>query len=204
MAGALVTGAGRGMGLEIARRLIGRGYEVAVTDVDEANTFSAAEQLGQRAWSLPLTSRTRGRPRRRPAGGERRATDVCEQRRHPGDRPRREQDVDVYRRLIGVIPGHGQRHAGGHRPDAKRRTRAHHQPDLARRLAAATGSSLLASKHARRLQPRDGRRSAARRAGGIQIRASPDGIWTPMTSDKLDDPNDAFLLGRDADARAGR
>ena len=42
------------MGLEIARRLVGRGYEVAVTDVDEANTASAAEQLGDRAWGLPL------------------------------------------------------------------------------------------------------------------------------------------------------
>src|SRR3954454_15568603 len=54
MAGALVTGAGRGMGLEIARRLTGRGYEVAVSDIDEANTASAAEQLGDRAWPLPL------------------------------------------------------------------------------------------------------------------------------------------------------
>src|SRR4051812_28421134 len=54
MPGALVTGAGRGMGLEIARRLVGRGYEVAVTDVDQANAASAAEQLGDRAWALPL------------------------------------------------------------------------------------------------------------------------------------------------------
>src|SRR5215203_1363232 len=52
--GALVTGAGRGMGLEIARRLVGRGYEVAVTDVDQALTSSAAEQLGDRAWPLRL------------------------------------------------------------------------------------------------------------------------------------------------------
>ena len=42
------------MGLEIARRLAGRGYEVAVTDVDEATTSSAAEQLGDRAWPLVL------------------------------------------------------------------------------------------------------------------------------------------------------
>src|SRR5262245_25134972 len=42
------------MGLEIARRLVGRGYEVAVTDVDETNTAAAAEQLGDRAWALRL------------------------------------------------------------------------------------------------------------------------------------------------------
>ena len=42
------------MGLEIARRLVGRGYEVAVTDVDEATTAAAAEQLGERAWGPPL------------------------------------------------------------------------------------------------------------------------------------------------------
>jgi NAD(P)-dependent dehydrogenase (short-subunit alcohol dehydrogenase family) len=53
MPSALVTGAGRGLGLEIARRLIGRGYDVALTDVDEGNVAAAAEQLGERAWSLP-------------------------------------------------------------------------------------------------------------------------------------------------------
>jgi NAD(P)-dependent dehydrogenase (short-subunit alcohol dehydrogenase family) len=34
--GALVTGAGRGLGFEIARELAGRGYAVHVTDVDDA------------------------------------------------------------------------------------------------------------------------------------------------------------------------
>jgi NAD(P)-dependent dehydrogenase (short-subunit alcohol dehydrogenase family) len=54
MPGALVTGAGRGIGLEIARRLVARGYEVAVADVDSANTKAAAHELGDRAWPLPL------------------------------------------------------------------------------------------------------------------------------------------------------
>src|SRR5262249_46661938 len=51
---ALVTRAGRGIGLAIARRLIGRGHEVAVADVVEANAVAAADQLGERAWALPL------------------------------------------------------------------------------------------------------------------------------------------------------
>src|SRR5215208_2389767 len=54
MPGALVTGAGRGLGLEIARRLAVRDYEVAVADLDEAEAISAARQLGDRAWALPL------------------------------------------------------------------------------------------------------------------------------------------------------
>ena len=55
------------MGLEIARRLVGRGYEVAVTDVDEQTTAGAAEELGERAWSLPLdvTDRMPAGPRPR-------------------------------------------------------------------------------------------------------------------------------------------
>src|SRR4051812_7813805 len=54
MPGALVTGAGRGIGLEIARRLVGRGYDVAIADVLEANATTAAAELGDRAWALPL------------------------------------------------------------------------------------------------------------------------------------------------------
>ena len=54
MPGALVTGAGRGLGREIARRLMERDYEVAIADVDEAEANSAARQLGDRAWALPL------------------------------------------------------------------------------------------------------------------------------------------------------
>src|SRR5690349_10696431 len=57
MPGALVTGARGGMGLEIARRLVARGYEVAVTDVDEAGTTAAATELGDRAWPLVLDVR---------------------------------------------------------------------------------------------------------------------------------------------------
>ena len=47
MAGiAVVTGAGRGFGLEIARRLAGRGYEVLCTDIDEQSAASTAERVG--------------------------------------------------------------------------------------------------------------------------------------------------------------
>jgi NAD(P)-dependent dehydrogenase (short-subunit alcohol dehydrogenase family) len=48
---AVVTGAARGFGLEIARRLIDRGYEVVLTDLDEA-VHAVADGLGPRAHGL--------------------------------------------------------------------------------------------------------------------------------------------------------
>ena len=48
-AGAVVTGAGRGLGKEIARLLVGRGHLVLVTDVDEASAVATAAELGERA-----------------------------------------------------------------------------------------------------------------------------------------------------------
>lgn len=46
---AVVTGAARGFGLEIARRLVDRGHQVVLCDVDEAEVKAAAESLGPRA-----------------------------------------------------------------------------------------------------------------------------------------------------------
>jgi NAD(P)-dependent dehydrogenase (short-subunit alcohol dehydrogenase family) len=54
---AVVTGAGRGFGREIARLLIMRGYAVLVTDVDARAAEEAAEALGHRAWAMPLDVR---------------------------------------------------------------------------------------------------------------------------------------------------
>lgn len=44
---ALVTGAGRGLGLEIARHLAGRGARVLVADIDESAAREAAEQISR-------------------------------------------------------------------------------------------------------------------------------------------------------------
>ena len=51
---AVVTGAARGLGFEIARRLAERGYSVNVADVDEAGAHAAAEKLGGAAWGSAL------------------------------------------------------------------------------------------------------------------------------------------------------
>jgi len=42
---AVVTGAGRGFGREIARRLVGRGYTVLATDVDGEAAASASTSV---------------------------------------------------------------------------------------------------------------------------------------------------------------
>ena len=199
MPGALVTGAGRGMGLEIARRLVGRGYEVAVADIDEANTASSAEQLGGRAWPLPLdvTDSEAVRSAARQVVERSGSLDVWVNNAgilitglgH-------DQDVDVYRRLVevnylgtvnGTLAAIERMRSGG-------RGRIINLISLAG-LAAATGIvGYSASKHAAiafslgiaaDLQ-RDG-------LGGIEISCvCPDGVWTPMINDKLDDPNDAL------------
>jgi len=49
---ALVTGAGRGIGLAIARELAGWGASVMIADIDEAAAREAADSLGNKARSL--------------------------------------------------------------------------------------------------------------------------------------------------------
>jgi NAD(P)-dependent dehydrogenase (short-subunit alcohol dehydrogenase family) len=49
---AVVTGAGRGFGREIARRLAGRGYAVLCTDIDGPSAERTAEEIGNGAWSM--------------------------------------------------------------------------------------------------------------------------------------------------------
>src|SRR3954452_15234717 len=49
---AVVTGAARGMGRETARRLAARGYQVLVTDLNEAGARETAELIGNGAWAM--------------------------------------------------------------------------------------------------------------------------------------------------------
>ncbi len=49
---AVVTGAGRGFGREIARRLSARGYAVLATDIDDAAARSTADEIGGAAWAM--------------------------------------------------------------------------------------------------------------------------------------------------------
>jgi NAD(P)-dependent dehydrogenase (short-subunit alcohol dehydrogenase family) len=199
MAGALVTGAGRGMGLEIARRLVGRGYEVAVTDIDEANTASAAEQLGERAWALPLDVTDSDAIHAAAGQVVERSGSLDVWVNNAGiliTGLGHQQDVDVYRRLVevnylGTVNG---TLAAIDRMRGARRGHIINLISLAA-LAAATGIvGYSASKHAA-IAFSLGMAADLKRDGLDAIRIScvcPDGVWTPMINDKLDDPNDAL------------
>jgi NAD(P)-dependent dehydrogenase (short-subunit alcohol dehydrogenase family) len=54
---AVVTGAGRGIGREIARRLAERGYSVLVGDLNLEAAEETAAMLGDRAWAMELDVR---------------------------------------------------------------------------------------------------------------------------------------------------
>jgi NAD(P)-dependent dehydrogenase (short-subunit alcohol dehydrogenase family) len=54
---AIVTGAGRGIGRELARQLAGRGYAVLVTDVVADAAEATAADLGAPAWGMALDVR---------------------------------------------------------------------------------------------------------------------------------------------------
>src|SRR5688500_1068467 len=72
MATAVVTGAGRGIGREVAIRLAGRGYDVLVTDVDEEGAQSTAAAIGDRAWAMRQDARD--------PDGHRRAAEAARER----------------------------------------------------------------------------------------------------------------------------
>jgi NAD(P)-dependent dehydrogenase (short-subunit alcohol dehydrogenase family) len=54
---AVVTGAGRGIGREIARLLVARGYGVVVTDIDLASAEETAALLGEQTWPMEVDVR---------------------------------------------------------------------------------------------------------------------------------------------------
>ena len=201
MGAAVVTGAGRGLGLEIARALSalpGRGLTVNVTDVDAEAAERAAAELGNGAWGSALDVRD---------------PEAC--RRVASEAALRAGGLDVWVNNAGVLTtGYVWDH-----DEALRRTlfddnalgtingtlaalelmrpadRGHliNVISLAG-LGAPPGEALYAAtKHAAMAFTlgtfADLRRSGAR---GLRISAvCPDGIWTPMLHDKLEDPDAA-------------
>ncbi len=187
------------MGLEIARRLVGRGYDVATTDVDEATASAAAEQLGERAWSLPLDVADTEACRDAAGRVVDRSGSLDVWVNNAGillTGLAFEQEVDVLRRMlevnaVGTING---TLAAIERMRPSGRGHIINVISLAG-LAAATGIvGYSASKHAA-IAFSLGTAADLRRAGltGIHISCvCPDGVWTPMINDKLEDPNDAL------------
>jgi NAD(P)-dependent dehydrogenase (short-subunit alcohol dehydrogenase family) len=197
--GALVTGAGGGLGLEISRRLAARGLSVHLTDIDADKAARAAEDIGSGAWASRLDVRD---------------ADDC--RRAAQETVTRAGSLEVWVNNAGILPtGHVWDH-----PEPLRRltfevntlgtingtlaalsvmreaNRGHiiNVVSLAG-LVAAPGEALYsATKHAA-LAFSIGALADLRRAGVSSVHVSalcPDGIWTPMLHEKVRDPEAAL------------
>lgn len=196
--GAVVTGAGGGLGLAIARRLAARGYTVGVTDVDEQAAMTAAAQIGAGAWGAALDVRDlqacrRAAERAIEAGGSLEVwvnnagillTGVVY-----------EQEQEIHRAMLEVnaVGTFNGTLAAIEKMRAADRGHLINIVSLAGLVAAPGVASYAASKHAA-MAFTLGTLSDLRRMGNTTINVSavcPDGIWSPMIMDKVDDVHDA-------------
>ena len=194
-ASALVTGGARGLGLEICKMLAARGYTVHVTDLDAEAADQAATQIGHEAFASALD--VRDNEACRAAAGEtvKRTGSLDVWVNNAGvlvTGPAWEQDPSTRQLMIevnaiGTINGtlaalEQMRSAGrGHVVNII---------SLAGLVAAPGEAVYGASKHAA-IGFSIATLTDMRLAGitGIDISCvCPDGIWTPMLHDKLDDP----------------
>jgi NAD(P)-dependent dehydrogenase (short-subunit alcohol dehydrogenase family) len=195
---ALVTGAGGGLGLAIARMLAGRGFEVAVTDVDGDAASRAAEAIGSRSWShaLDVTDAAACDVAARLVAERSGSLDVWVNNAGiliPG--PVHEQPAAAHRAMldvnaVGTING-TLAALGVMRPAG--RGHVINVVSLAGLVAAPGEVVYAASKHAA-LAFSIGTLTDLRGAGIRDIDVSaicPDGIWSPMLEDKLEDPGAA-------------
>ncbi len=198
-AGALVTGAGGGLGAEIAGLLVSRGYTVHVTDLDPAAAEATAARWGERAFASPLDVRDDAAVRAAATRTVERTGRLDVWVNNAGalvTGPAWTQSADQRRLMVEVnslglmngtlaaleaMRGHG----GGHVVNVV---------SLAG-LVAVPGEAVYAgSKHAA-LAFSLGTAADLRLAGVRDIDIScvcPDGIWTPMLHDKLNDPQAAL------------
>jgi NAD(P)-dependent dehydrogenase (short-subunit alcohol dehydrogenase family) len=199
MGGAVVTGAARGLGLEIARRLAARGLAVNVADVDADTAERAAEEIGAGAWSTALDVRDAEACRTVARETAERAGSLDVWVNNAGiliNGIAHEQEIEVHRRMLEVnaVGTYSGTLAAIERMREAGRGHIINVISLAG-LAAGPGIvGYSASKHAA-IAFSLGTAADLRRTGlgGIVISCvCPDGVWTPMISDKLDDPDDAL------------
>jgi len=196
MPAAVVTGAGSGLGRAIARELAGRGFQVEVTDVDpeaaarvaaeigagasdldvrdEAACRAIAEEVTARSGSLDLWVNNAGVLWTGPSWTQDEAT------------RRTMIDVNTLGTMNGTIAALGPMIAAG-------RGQVINVISLAGIVAAPGEVNYSASKHAA-ISFTLGTLFDLRQSGveGVELSAvCPDGIWTPMLADKLDDPDAA-------------
>lgn len=190
---AVVTGAGSGLGRAIAVELIDRAYRVHVTDVDAGAADRVAAELGEAARGTALDVRDEAACRGL-ADSIARTGSLDLWVNNAGvffSGPPWEQSADVRQRMLdvnvtglmnGTIAALGPMRQAG-------RGQIVNIASLAAIVAAPGEVAYSASKHAA-IAFTLGTLFDLRRAGvkGIDVSAvCPDGIWTPMLEDKLDD-----------------
>jgi NAD(P)-dependent dehydrogenase (short-subunit alcohol dehydrogenase family) len=194
---AVVTGAGSGLGRAIAVELAGRGYRVHATDVDVEAAVRTATEIHGDARSSALDVRDEGACRTLADSVAREGSlDLWVNNAgvfFPG--PPWEQgselqqlmfDVNATGLINGTLAALAPMIAAGH-------GHVVNVVSLAGIVAAPGEVTYSASKHAA-MAFTLGTLYDLRRAGirGIEVSAvCPDGIWTPMLEDKLDDPDSA-------------
>ena len=191
----MVTGAGRGIGFEIARRLSARGLAVNVTDVDEGAAAEAAARIEGGSWASALDVTDAEGCRRIAAEAEGRGGLAVWVNNAgillPG--VAYEQGPAVHRAMLEVN-ALGTFNGTLAALEPMRRAGSGHVINLislAGLVAAPGEAGYAASKHAA-LGFTLGTLYDLRRSGviGIQLSAvCPDGVWSPMLDDKLDDPD---------------
>ena len=196
--GALVTGAARGLGLEIARRLVARGHLVHVTDLDGELAARAAKELGPRAFASALDVRSFPACRAAASRTRRRAGSLEVWVNNAGvlvTGPAWEQDERT-RALMLDVNATGTINGTLAALEPMRARGLGHVVNVVSLagLVAAPGEAVYsASKHAA-IGFSLATLTDLRLAGihGIEISClCPDGIWTPMLQDKLEDPSAA-------------
>jgi len=198
MPAALITGAGRGLGFELATMLARRGFTVHVTDIDADAAEAAAGRIGAGAYSSALDVRDEAACRAAAAATVEQSGGIDVWVNNAGMLTTGlawEQSAEIRRAMLeinglGTINGT----VAALEPMMKA-GRGHiiNVISLAGLVAAPGEVAYAAGKHAA-MAFTIGTLFDLRRAGvkGIDLSAvCPDGIFTPMLEDKLDDPDAA-------------
>jgi NAD(P)-dependent dehydrogenase (short-subunit alcohol dehydrogenase family) len=194
---AVVTGAGSGLGRAIAAELIARGYRVHLTDVDAGAADRAAAELGSEARGSALDVRDAAACHGLADSiGRNGSLDLWVNNagvffsgppwEQSAETRQAMLDVNVTGLMNGTVAALGPMRTAG-------RGHVVNVVSLAGIVAAPGEVAYSASKHAA-MAFTLGTLFDLRRSGHKRIELSavcPDGIWTPMLEDKLDDPDAA-------------
>lgn len=192
--GAVVTGAARGLGLEIAKVLAARGLTVHLTDVDEQAVSAAAQSIGGSAFASVLDVRDAAACADVARATIERAGSLGVWVNNAGvllTGPAWEQD-EAQRRLMVEVNALGTMNGTLAALEPMRAANRGHVINVVSLagLVASPGETVYgASKHAA-IAFSIGTLTDLRLAGvdGVDVSCvCPDGIWTPMLHDKLDD-----------------